>query len=81
MFVLFVGGLSHGKSQHVDDNQTVLEIADVRLKGGRQRYEKHRWQQVDAAHGYDALFVNSFVLQSELESKVRDALAEAEKAR
>lgn len=34
----------------------------------------------DAAHGFDALCVNSFVSASELEAKVRDALTVAAKA-
>ncbi|RIX74438.1 hypothetical protein [Acidovorax cavernicola] len=80
MFVLFVGGLAHGETHHVDDKLTAVDMDDpIRLKAGRQRYEIRRWQWVDAAHGYDAVAVNSFVLPSELEAKVRDALDEARK--
>jgi hypothetical protein len=80
MHVLFVGGLAHGQTQHIDDNLTVVEFAgDPLLKAGAQRYEIHTWRWVDAAHGFDAVAVNSFVPLSEQEAQVQDALAEARK--
>jgi len=77
MRVLFVGGLLHGTSDHIADDLKQVEYAspaDGRLKAGSQTYEVRRWADVDAAHGFDALCVNSFVYPSEFEAKVRDAL-------
>ncbi|MBN9341263.1 MAG: hypothetical protein J0H52_14440 [Comamonadaceae bacterium] len=79
MHILFVGGLQHGNAMHIEDDVKLLELEDPRLKAGRQVYERFQWQQVDAAHGFDALFINSFVMESEREAKILDALEEARK--
>ena len=67
MHVLFVGGLAHGKTAHVADDLETVEVAGVDLKAGIQRYDLIQWTPGGGvAFGpLDAVFVNSFVYESE----------------
>ena len=74
MHVLFVGGLWHGQAQHLPDDQKTIEVALLPPETGRCLYQKHRWQGVDMAHGFDSVFIATTVNLSEYEAQIAEAL-------
>lgn len=74
MHVLFVGGPWHGQAQHIPDDQDTVHLALLPPENTRHLYQKHRWQGVDMAHGFDSVFIATTVDPSEYEAKIAEAL-------
>jgi len=76
MFVRFIGGSVDGKEMNLPDDQEEIHFAQINGAQSRDRYVKRRWQGVDKAHGYDAVFVHDQIPEDGLAEAIGQAFAQ-----